>query len=156
MTSGNFSVRAYLPLIQKDSIIPMHGLAVYVNDCLLHLWKLWRFLLMFSTGFTSLCLTSFSSINHPLLLYAQFYVLLFNIDEVLLINLSPGQWNTGLVSSGASLTSWGEGASLALVGHPSSDRVTIKMLYGVDVLHQPASHLIFSYWVGSNWIWLYC
>ena len=43
--------------------------------------------------------------------------------------------NTGLVSSGASLTSWGEGASLALVGHPSSDGVTIKMPYGVDVLH---------------------
>ena len=27
------------------------------------------------------------------------------------------------------------GASLALVGHPSSDGVTIKMPYGVDVLH---------------------
>ena len=54
----------------------------------------------------------------------------------------------GLVSSGVSLTSWGEGASLALVGHPSSDGVTIKMPYGVDVLHRPASHPIFSYWVG--------
>ena len=41
-----------------------------------------------------------------------------------------GLWNTGLVSSGDSLTSWGEGASLALVGHPSSDGVTIKMPYG--------------------------
>ena len=29
----------------------------------------------------------------------------------------------------------GEGASLALVGHPSNDGVTIKMPYGVDVLH---------------------
>ena len=61
---------------------------------------------------------------------------------------APGLWNTGLVSSGASLTSWGEGASLALVGHPSSDGITIKMPYGVDVLHRPASHPIFSYWVG--------
>ena len=43
--------------------------------------------------------------------------------------------NTGLVSSRASLTSWGEGASLALVGHPSSDGVAIKIAYGVDVLH---------------------
>ena len=43
---------------------------------------------------------------------------------------------------------WGEGASLALVGHPFSDGITIKMPYGVDVLHQPASHPIFSYWVG--------
>ena len=42
----------------------------------------------------------------------------------------------------------GEGASLALVGHPSNDGVTIKMPYGVDVLHRPALHLIFSYWVG--------
>ena len=44
----------------------------------------------------------------------------------------------------------GEVASLALVGHPSSDGVTIKMTYGVDVLHQPDSDPIFSYWVGSN------
>ena len=64
------------------------------------------------------------------------------------IHLSPRYWNTGLASSKASLTSWGEGASLALVGHPSSDGVMIKMPYGVDVLHQPASHPIFSYWVG--------
>ena len=45
---------------------------------------------------------------------------------------------TGLVSSGASLTSWGEGASLALVGNPSSDGMTIKMPYGVDVFHRLA------------------
>ena len=49
--------------------------------------------------------------------------------------------NTVLVSSGVNLTSWGERASLALVCHPSSDGVTIKMLYGVDVLHRPASLL---------------
>ena len=29
--SGNFSVRCYLPLIQKDSSTHMHGLAVYVK-----------------------------------------------------------------------------------------------------------------------------
>ena len=40
-----------------------------------------------------------------------------------------------VVSSAASLTSWREGASLALVGYPSSDGVMIKMPYGVDVLH---------------------
>ena len=38
------------------------------------------------------------------------------------------------MSTGASLTSWGEGVSLALVGHLSSDGVAIKMPYGVDVL----------------------
>ena len=59
--------------------------------------------------------------------------------------LSPRHWNTGLMSSRVSLTSWGEGASLVLVGHPSSDGIMIKIMYGVDVLlHQPASHPIFS------------
>ena len=72
---------------------------------------------------------------------------LLNVDEVKLYD-SPRHWNTGLVSSGASLTSWGEGASLALVAHLSSDDATWKMPYGVDVLHQPPSHPIFSYWVG--------
>ena len=37
---------------------------------------------------------------------------------------------------------------LALDHHPSGDRIVIKMPYGVDVLHQPALHPIFSYWVG--------
>ena len=41
------------------------------------------------------------------------------------------------MSSGAHHTSWGEGAPLALVGHPSSDGAMIKMPYGVDVLHLP-------------------
>ena len=30
--SGNFSGRGYLPLIRKDSITHMHGLAVYVEE----------------------------------------------------------------------------------------------------------------------------
>ena len=30
--SGNFSVRGYLPLIRKDSMTQMHGLAVYVQE----------------------------------------------------------------------------------------------------------------------------
>ena len=30
--SGNFSVRAYLPLIRKDSITHLHGLKVYVEE----------------------------------------------------------------------------------------------------------------------------
>ena len=38
----------------------------------------------------------------------------------------------------ASLFSWGEGASLALAGDLSSDGVTIKIPYGVDVLHTPS------------------
>ena len=38
-----------------------------------------------------------------------------------------------LVSSGVELTSWRVGASLTLVGHLSSDSITIKIPYGVDV-----------------------
>ena len=30
--SGNFSVRGYIALIQKDSVIHMHGLVVYVKE----------------------------------------------------------------------------------------------------------------------------
>ena len=57
--SGNFPVRGYLPLIRKDSSTHMHGLAVYVKaglpSCTGRISrKLCRFLLMFSTGFTSL------------------------------------------------------------------------------------------------------
>ena len=55
----------------------------------------------------------------------------------------------GLVTSGVSLTSWGKGASLALVGHPFSHGITIKIPYAVNVLlRRPALHTIFSYWVG--------
>ena len=64
------------------------------------------------------------------------------------IETSPRNWNTGLLSSGASLISSREGASLALVDDPSIDGVTMKMPFGEDVLHWPALHPIFSYWVG--------
>ena len=57
--SDKFSVRGYLPLIQKDSITHKHGLAVYVKERLLFERDLslenCGFLLMFSIGFTSLC-----------------------------------------------------------------------------------------------------
>ena len=55
--SGNFSVRANLPLIQNDSSTHMHGLAVYVKEGLpftRHVSiKMCRFLLMLLTGFTT-------------------------------------------------------------------------------------------------------
>ena len=38
--SANFSVRGYLPLIQKDSSTHMHGLAVYVKEGLPFAWDL--------------------------------------------------------------------------------------------------------------------
>ena len=45
--------------------------------------------------------------------------------------------NNASLSSEVSFTSWGEVAFLVLVGHPSSNGVTVKILYGLDVLlHQ--------------------
>ena len=38
--SGNFSVRGYLPLIQKDSSTHMHGLSIYVKEGLAFAWDL--------------------------------------------------------------------------------------------------------------------
>ena len=78
-----------------------------------------------------------------------------DFGKLILVKLIQRHWNTGLVSSRASHTSWGEVASLALVGNPSSDGVTIKMPSGVDLLNRPVLHPIFSYGVGWNWIWLY-
>ena len=78
--SGNFSVRGYLPLIQKDSTTNMHGLSLCergTSFCMgLISRKLCRFLLMFSTGITSLSVfTSSFSIDHLLHLSAQFLIL---------------------------------------------------------------------------------
>ena len=38
--SGNFSVRNYLPLIQKDSSTHMHGLTVCMKEGLRFAWDL--------------------------------------------------------------------------------------------------------------------
>ena len=38
--SGNFSVRGYLPLVQKDSSTHMHGLTVYAKEGLAFAWGL--------------------------------------------------------------------------------------------------------------------
>ena len=77
--SGNFYMRGYLPLIQKNSSTHMHGLAVYLKEGL----PFGRALsLENSTGsyvfdrpYFILCLTSFSSINHLLRLCARFLIL---------------------------------------------------------------------------------
>ena len=61
-------------------------------------------------------------------------------------------WNTGLVSSGASLTSWREGASLALVGNPSRDGVMIKIpFWGRCFISTSfAAHLFLLGWLSWN------
>ena len=76
---GNFSVRGYLPLIQKDSITHMHGLAVYVKEALplaqdfslensVDSYLCFRLALLHSVS-------SHFSINHLLHLYAMFLIL---------------------------------------------------------------------------------
>ena len=76
--SDNFSVRRYLPLIQKDSSTHMDGLTVYVKERYffrteLISRKLCRFLLMVSTGFTLL------SVLHlfPLMITFSLFVHIF-------------------------------------------------------------------------------
>ena len=54
-------------------------------------------------------------------------------QKIVMSRLLQRHRNIWLVSSGVSLASWGEGASLALVGHPTSDGITIKIPYGVYV-----------------------
>ena len=50
---------------------------------------------------------------------------------------------SGLLSSGVTHTSWGEGVSIALIGQPFNNGFTVKISYGVDfLLHQPALHCI--------------
>ena len=88
--SGNFSVRGYLPLIRKDSITHMHGLAVYVKEGLPFAQELFleNWILMFSTGFTSLSVFFFSLSSPSLSVCMVFDAISPNIDEVLLINPS--------------------------------------------------------------------
>ena len=78
------------------------------------------------------------------------------IPQDILSNFILRHWNTGLVSSRANLTSWGEDTTLALVGHPYSNGVIIKMPYRVDVLlHRPVLHPIFSYFLHELSPWGY-
>ena len=91
--SGNFSVRGYLPVIQKDSTTHMHGLAVYVKKGL-----------PFCTGLISRKLCRFLCFRLALLHSVPYFFFLYrlpssslctvfdsissNIDEILSINLS--------------------------------------------------------------------
>ena len=81
MDSGNLLVRAYLPLIQKnskDSITHIHGLAVYAKEGFpftqdLFLENSVGSYLCFQLANFIHCLTSFSSIN--LFFFMQFFIL---------------------------------------------------------------------------------
>ena len=92
--SGNFSVRGYLPLIQKDSSTHMHGLAVYVKEVLpfarditlensADSYLCFRLALLHSVSYFFFRYQSPSS-----LLCMVFDSISSNIDKVLLINPS--------------------------------------------------------------------
>ena len=92
--SGNFSVRGYIPLIQMDSITHPYAWSCSLCErrtsfCMgLISRKLFKFLRMFSTGFTSLSVLLLFSLS-IIFFYAQFfYPVSSNIDEALLINPS--------------------------------------------------------------------
>ena len=92
--SGNFSVRGYLPLIRKDSITHMHGLAVYVKEGL----PFARDLSLENSADSYLCfrLALLHSVSYFFFLYPSpssalctvFDSISSNIDKVLSINPS--------------------------------------------------------------------
>ena len=89
--SGNFSVRSYLPLIQKDSSTHMHGLAVYVKEGLsfaqdLSLENSADFYLCFRQALLTVLL--FFLYQSPSSSCMIFGSISSNIDEVLSINPS--------------------------------------------------------------------
>ena len=84
--SGNFSVRGYLPLIQKDSSTHVHVLAVYVKEGLLFAWDLSLKIVtyIYDWLYFALCLNLCLALS----LCIVFYSVSSNIDQVLLINPS--------------------------------------------------------------------
>ena len=121
-----------------------------------------------STYLTIFCKISFAILLSHFPMFGMFYAYaedykhndcifkdktnLYNMYKIILKNLKK---NTGLVGKILGCcAAWpgGEGASLALVGHPSSDGAIIKMPWRVDVLHWPAHwpalHPIVSYSAG--------
>ena len=92
--SGNFSVRGYLPLIRKDSVTHMHGLAVYLKEGLPFAWDL--SLENSADSYLRFWLALLHSISYFFFLYRSpsltlctvFDSISSNIDEVLSINPS--------------------------------------------------------------------
>ena len=78
--SGNFSMRGYLPLTQKDSGTHMHGPSVYVKEGFpfaqdLSLENSAALTYVFDWLYFTECITYFPSIKHLLRLCARFFIL---------------------------------------------------------------------------------
>ena len=97
--SGNFFVRRYLPLVQKDSSTHMHGLPVHVNEGLPFAQELslenstdsylcFRLALLYSVSYFFFCYRSpFFILVHGFLFQFQFSIS-SKIDEILSIKPS--------------------------------------------------------------------
>ena len=100
--SGNFSVRGYLPLIWRNSLTHMHGLAVFVKERLafaqdlsLELENSADLYLHFWLALLHSVCYSFFLYQSPLCLYMVFDSISANIDEVLSINPSANRFVFG-------------------------------------------------------------
>ena len=70
------------------------------------------------------------------------------VSIALTVHFSLRHRNTGLVSSRVSLTSWGEGASLAFIGHPSSENTLWGKCFITSTSFTP--HLFLLGWLKLN------
>ena len=103
--SGNFSVRGYHPLIQKDSSTHMHGITVYVKEGLPFVWDL----SLENSADSDLCfrLALLDSVPYFFFLYRSpslslcmvFDSISSNIDEVLSINSSANVFVFGYLNA---------------------------------------------------------
>ena len=98
--SGNFSVRGYLPLIQKDSGTHIHGLAVYVKEGFpfardLSLENSANAYLSFRLALLHSVSYFFFLYQSPSTLCSVFYSIPSNINEVLSINPSANAFVFG-------------------------------------------------------------
>ena len=97
----------YLPLIRKDSINHMHGIAVYVKEGLpfardlslensADFYLCFRLALLHSVSYVSVLL---SSIDHILRLYARFLIL-FHLTQMRLLLCLPLEAFTFIITTG--------------------------------------------------------
>ena len=89
--SGNFSVKGYLPLIWKDSITHMHGLAVYMKGGLSFAWDL--FLENSADSYLCFRLALLHSVSHFFFLYQSPSSSLCMVFDSVSSNIGKGSLN---------------------------------------------------------------
>ena len=64
-------------------------------------------------------------------------IIIIIVIIIIIIIISPRPGNTGFIPVGDSLISWGEGSFLVLVGNPSREGVSIKILVWTHLKPNP-------------------